>query len=504
MNERIQFGEPIEPAIPKEKLPPDDLLAGSANRWREAPFQVYIVQEVYAKIWQHVGETPSIESGGVLLGHPFKTLDGQTTFIVVTGAIPQQSDNRSSGHFTVDTDEIRAARREIEQKHPGLVVVGWYHSHPGHGIFLSGQDMTIVRSIYDASWHIAMVIDPRRRAEGIFRGPEGRQIGGAGNRPLRESWIGLRRIPDSVKVVALYNQAKERLNENRPEPTLDLLNQIEGLVKHSHELAHWRDGPAGYRDIDELRARANEMPESRSLPKPDSEQKIEQHRPSLPEPARTKPRREQNRPPQYWWLALSALLAGVFAGFVFTSVFLIENWSYLVTLGWGILISFLAVVAGGYVAFSRERIETERPDASGRPDRLVYFAGERIMALSLIGLVLILWMSYGISKGILTSPGPGIPTEAVEKPETTSTQAPVVVPPSATSTSTNTPTPTSTPTLTPTDTSTPSSTPTDTPSPTFTPTWTPTATLTIEASPVQETTVPTATPVITSTRPITP
>ena len=176
MNNRIRFGEPIELEVPTEALPPGDLLtAGSTKSQQRMPFQVYIVEDVYTAMWRHVNESPNIESGGVLVGHPFKTDNDQTTFVVVVGAIPQHSSDRSVAHFTVGPSETAAARMVIEQQYPGLVLVGWYHSHPGHGIFLSGQDMTIVRSIYNSPWHIAIVLDPIRKSEGILWGQKGQR-----------------------------------------------------------------------------------------------------------------------------------------------------------------------------------------------------------------------------------------------------------------------------------------------------------------------------------------
>jgi proteasome lid subunit RPN8/RPN11 len=215
MSKQIRFGEPIEPDIPVEYLPPEALLTADLGQRRRSQFQVYIVEQVYEDIWSHVKQTSGIESGGVLVGHPFKTLDEQITFVVVVAAIPQHSNNRSVGHFTVGPPEIAAARAEMEQHYPGLVAVGWYHSHPGHGIFLSGQDMTIVSSIYNLPWHIALVVDPKNRREGIFVGSQGKQIGERGNDRLRASWIGLQAVPDSVKTVALHNQRLEDQDTKR-------------------------------------------------------------------------------------------------------------------------------------------------------------------------------------------------------------------------------------------------------------------------------------------------
>jgi proteasome lid subunit RPN8/RPN11 len=47
-------------------------------------------------------------------------------------------------------------------------MVGWYHTHPGFGIFLSGMDLFIHQNFFTQIWHVAYVLDPRARTSGFF------------------------------------------------------------------------------------------------------------------------------------------------------------------------------------------------------------------------------------------------------------------------------------------------------------------------------------------------
>ena len=47
-------------------------------------------------------------------------------------------------------------------------IVGWYHSHPGFGIFLSEHDRFIHRHFFGEPGQIALVIDPLAHVEGLF------------------------------------------------------------------------------------------------------------------------------------------------------------------------------------------------------------------------------------------------------------------------------------------------------------------------------------------------
>jgi hypothetical protein len=56
----------------------------------------------------------------------------------------------------------------IEERNQGERLVGWYHSHPGHGIFLSAYDEFIQSQFFREEGQIAIVIDPQTGEEGVF------------------------------------------------------------------------------------------------------------------------------------------------------------------------------------------------------------------------------------------------------------------------------------------------------------------------------------------------
>jgi hypothetical protein len=48
-------------------------------------------------------------------------------------------------------------------------MVGWYHTHPDWGVFLSGMDMFICDNFFNKPLDLALVIDPCRRDRGMFQ-----------------------------------------------------------------------------------------------------------------------------------------------------------------------------------------------------------------------------------------------------------------------------------------------------------------------------------------------
>ena len=53
-------------------------------------------------------------------------------------------------------------------------IVGWYHSHPNFGIFLSDRDCFIQEHFFNGPGQIAYVVDPVNGVEGVFAWRDGK------------------------------------------------------------------------------------------------------------------------------------------------------------------------------------------------------------------------------------------------------------------------------------------------------------------------------------------
>ncbi len=122
-------------------------------------------QASVAVVYPHVFEHHDREVGGVLVGRAAR--HGGPPLI--TGAIPaiQADERRDSLTFTQDAWE-HVHRTLDTQFPPEEQIVGWYHSHPGFGIFLSEHDLFIHRNFFSGPSQIALVVDPHAMTEGVF------------------------------------------------------------------------------------------------------------------------------------------------------------------------------------------------------------------------------------------------------------------------------------------------------------------------------------------------
>jgi proteasome lid subunit RPN8/RPN11 len=131
-------------------------------------------------IERHALRDTSVELGGILLGK--ECVDDETgePYVWVTKSLEAKHYENTQASFTYTHDSWEEITRERDKLHPDLDVVGWYHTHPDFGIFLSGHDLFIHHHFFAQPLQVAYVVDPIRQHRGFFRWRDGRldQVGG--------------------------------------------------------------------------------------------------------------------------------------------------------------------------------------------------------------------------------------------------------------------------------------------------------------------------------------
>ena len=123
-------------------------------------FKVFITNRVIEKIARDVNRP--FERIGLLMG----TLEDQSLWVneIISGN--SETDTVSC---TFPRDRLaRVAADMVEGRITGKIV-GWYHSHPGHGLFLSQTDLDTHMQFYQFSaYSLSLVVDPRSQEFGIW------------------------------------------------------------------------------------------------------------------------------------------------------------------------------------------------------------------------------------------------------------------------------------------------------------------------------------------------
>jgi proteasome lid subunit RPN8/RPN11 len=135
------------------------------------PILAVAARALEAATW-HVSADLTVESGGVCLGRVFR---GPNQRLLISLEEIVRAENSKDGAVVQEAASLtftpQAWRSMIDicqRNFSSLRILGWYHSHPGFGVFLSSMDLFIHNHFFSEPWHLALVIDPRRRHAGFF------------------------------------------------------------------------------------------------------------------------------------------------------------------------------------------------------------------------------------------------------------------------------------------------------------------------------------------------
>ena len=146
-----------------------------ASRWNsqydnaglEPLVKVFVTQPAYSRICVHSVSDLDNEVGGIMIGE-WCVDDTGGQFIVVEHALPARHTRQGSVYLTFTQDSLVDIHEEIDAHHKGKKIVGWYHTHPRMGIFLSHYDTWLHQHFFPEPWQVALVVEPHSSNGGFF------------------------------------------------------------------------------------------------------------------------------------------------------------------------------------------------------------------------------------------------------------------------------------------------------------------------------------------------
>lgn len=103
------------------------------------------------------------EVGGILVGR-----EKGTSHVEVLGAIEAKYAEHQAASLTFTHQSWDYIHELLDSKYQKLKIVGWFHTHPGYGIFLSNYDIFIHKNFFSLPYQVALVIDPCQKQRGFF------------------------------------------------------------------------------------------------------------------------------------------------------------------------------------------------------------------------------------------------------------------------------------------------------------------------------------------------
>jgi proteasome lid subunit RPN8/RPN11 len=129
-------------------------------------FRVLLSEQAFDRVIARGDSDTAREIGGVLVGEVLR--DEAGPYLRVDGTIDALHADEKGAEVTFTHATWEHIHKEMDTRHQNKRVVGWYHTHPGFGIFLSDRDQFIHKSFFDLPFQVALVYDPKTREHGMF------------------------------------------------------------------------------------------------------------------------------------------------------------------------------------------------------------------------------------------------------------------------------------------------------------------------------------------------
>lgn len=131
---------------------------------------VVVRRSALEAIYSHGRENREIEICGVLVGGGYVSREGDEgrPYLHVVGSIRGEHAGSQVAQVTFTAETWQHIHTTMDRDWPDERIIGWYHTHPNFGIFLSEMDLFIHTSFFGAADQLAFVYDAIREEEGLF------------------------------------------------------------------------------------------------------------------------------------------------------------------------------------------------------------------------------------------------------------------------------------------------------------------------------------------------
>jgi proteasome lid subunit RPN8/RPN11 len=197
-----------------------------------ADLPIFLDRRAADAIERHALSDTSVELGGILLGK--ECLDQQTgqPFVWVSHSLEAKHYANTQASFTYTHDSWEEITRQRDQKFPDFDIVGWYHTHPSFGIFLSHHDLFIHQHFFSQPLQVAYVVDPINQTRGFFHWRDGglAQVGGYYLASDRADRVALARLVNDLE--KLSNSETSSGGTFSPRLEAELINMLSRPAIH--------------------------------------------------------------------------------------------------------------------------------------------------------------------------------------------------------------------------------------------------------------------------------
>lgn len=125
--------------------------------------KVFISSDVLNGIDEFLRSNTKVEMGGVLCGYY-----NDSDEVYITDFIKAEHTDSTLMNLTFTHKTWEAINKEKDARGGDACIIGWFHSHPGHTVFMSGYDEFIQNNFFDMPYMVSYIYDPLNNERGFF------------------------------------------------------------------------------------------------------------------------------------------------------------------------------------------------------------------------------------------------------------------------------------------------------------------------------------------------
>ncbi|MGP8070588.1 MAG: Mov34/MPN/PAD-1 family protein [Candidatus Bathyarchaeia archaeon] len=110
------------------------------------------------------------EIGGILSGTAHTIPNSDSYLTHVKRSLVGFGSDGSPVHMQFTSKSWEAIQAEASS--PSDTILGWFHTHPGLGVFMSGTDRRTQKYFFSQPWQVSLVVDPKTEKYDFFAGEE--------------------------------------------------------------------------------------------------------------------------------------------------------------------------------------------------------------------------------------------------------------------------------------------------------------------------------------------
>lgn len=119
---------------------------------------IFIDAATFLDIREHAQKRTDREVGGFLIGKALQ--EKGNVFVLITHIMKVQEIQHKSGEFIFTHEVWKMIDSLLSERYLDEQLLGWYHTHPGIGVFLSPEDKFIQNNFFNHLWQVTLVLDP--------------------------------------------------------------------------------------------------------------------------------------------------------------------------------------------------------------------------------------------------------------------------------------------------------------------------------------------------------